>query len=341
MSSIPLAILVYGEHDSHRNALTEEKYKDLADALKLEGYAVESVLYNDSYAPRLAKDLLKFKAVLVWVNPVEQGMNRKRLDKMLTEISGYGFFVTTHPDVILKMGTKDVLFKTRNMDWGSDVEMYLTFEDFKDRFHLSLERSGIRVLKQHRGNGGNGIFKVTGSPSGDTVEVVHAKIALREEFSWPQLYQAFKTFFDNDGLLINQQWNDHLANGMVRCYLSGTKVAGFGYQEINAMYEVNNMPVPASKRYYFTENCGLFNDLKHVMENKWIPQLLEKLSVSADELPLIWDADFFINKTNTDQTAGKYTLCEINVSCVSPFPPSAIRFMILELNKTMYNKYAL
>src|SRR5882672_9482927 len=119
---------------------------------------------------------------------------------------------------------------------------------------------------------------------------------------------------------------------MVRCYLSGTKVAGFGYQEINALYELNNRDAqtyyPPGKRYYFTENCGLFKDLKEVMENKWVPQLRQITSVDNDRMPVIWDADFFINDSNDKNVFGKYTLCEINVSCVSPFPPSAIRFIV-------------
>jgi hypothetical protein len=36
----------------------------------------------------------------------------------LVEIANKGCFVSTHPDVILKMGTKDVLYKTKDMDWG-------------------------------------------------------------------------------------------------------------------------------------------------------------------------------------------------------------------------------
>lgn len=34
---------------------------------------------------------------------------------------------------------------------------------------------------------------------------------------------------------------------MVRCYITGSKASGFGYQEINALYELNN----ASTNTYF------------------------------------------------------------------------------------------
>jgi hypothetical protein len=163
------------------------------------------------------------------------------------------------------------------------------------------------------------------------VTVVHAmagnekKIMTMDEF-----FAAFKIFFDDDGMLIDQEWNNNITNGMVRCYLTGNKVTGFGYQEINALYELNGIYVPPVKRYYYTENCGLFSDLKELMHNKWVPELQRSLAISNEMMPVIWDADFFINSINTP-AIGKYTLCEINVSCVSPFPPAAVRFIVNEV----------
>ena len=69
------------------------------------------------------------------------------------------------------------------------------------------------------------------------------------------------------------------------------------------------------------------------MEGRWISQLQNELSIAEDMMPVIWDADFFINKTNSKDAIGKYTLCEINVSCVSPFPPSAIKFIVDEVDR--------
>ena len=75
----------------------------------------------------------------------------------------------------------------------------------------------------------------------------------------------------------------------------------------------------------------MFNDLKIIMETNWVPQLQEKLSISKSRMPVIWDADFFINGDNAESVDRKYTLCEINVSSVSPFPPSAIKFIVNEV----------
>lgn len=331
MSSV--ALLVYGDINSNRDALTEEKYKDLAIAFSSQGFTVRSISYHDGVADKLAIELLKFEAVLVWVNPIEQGNDRKNLDGLLAEISNQGCFVSTHPEVILKMGTKDVLYKTKDMDWGGDTKMYTSYEDFTNRFPASLQTSKTRVLKQYRGNGGNGVYKVV-YDTANKVKITHAMGgSVERNLLFTDFYDEFRPFFLNEGLLIDQEWNKYIVNGMVRCYLTGTKVAGFGYQEINALYESgSNTYIPPGKRYYFTENCGLFSDLKQVMENEWVPQLLSSLSISKNMMPVIWDADFFINDTKT-----KYTLCEINVSCVSPFPPSAIKFIIDEV-KTRIKK---
>ena len=334
MNTKAVAILIYGDPASGRNALTEEKYRDLGIAFSSKGFKVESVLYSDKVADNLTTELLRFDAVLVWVNPIEQGNNRMQLDALLLEISGKGCFVSTHPDTILKMGTKDVLYTTREMDWGGDTKMYSSFEDFTNRFRQSLQSSEIRVLKQFRGNGGNGVFKVVWV-SDTAIRLTHATAGDKERtLSWNEFYDEFKPFFSDDGSLIDQEWNKNMANGMVRCYVSGTTVAGFGYQEINALHvSADGTFNPPGKRYYYTEQCGLFRDLKLIMEKEWIPQLQQRVSIVDDRMPVIWDADFFINDANCSSAVGKYSLCEINVSCVSPFPPGAVGFMVEAVKK--------
>jgi hypothetical protein len=337
MKTPRLGILLYGNHAGSRNAFEEEKYAELANAFLSAGFEVETISYNDALTVLVYEDLVVFDAILVWVNPIEQGNNRHRLDRMLSDLAGKGVFVSTLPEIILKMGTKEVLYATKDMDWSGDVKMYTSYEDFQKDFPASLKESGIRVLKQYRGNGGNGVFKIT-LEKNDHVSVTHAASGSQPvTYSQEEFNQEFKSYFDHDGMLIDQEWNIHCINGMVRCYLSGDKVAGFGYQEINALYEYNEensiIKVPPGKRYYFTERCGLFSDLKDIMENKWVPQLQEALNISSDELPVIWDADFFINQSNAGSPVGKYTLCEINVSCVSPFPPSAIKCIVKSVEK--------
>ena len=336
MEPYSIAFVIYGDSDSTRDALSEEKYKDLASAFLSAGFKVQSVLYKDEIRERLFDNLLHFDAVLVWVNPVEQGKDRKHLDALLARLAEKGCLVSAHPETIIKMGTKEVLFRTKDMDWGGNIKLHSNYEDFEAQFPSSLEQSGVKIMKQYRGNGGNGVFKITCALSGNELTIVPAQRGAEAKLlSINEFFNQFRPYFENGGMLIEQEWNSNHQNGMVRCYLCGGKVAGFGYQEINALYEISTpkgtLHLPPSTRYYFSENCGLFADLRAVMETTWVPQLQKIGSIPYDLLPVIWDADFFINEVNSPTAVGKYTLCEINVSSVSPFPPSAIPFMVKEV----------
>jgi hypothetical protein len=341
VKSKSIALVIYGDKDSSRNALNEEKYKQLADSLLGAGFNVESVLYHDSKAEQLEKELEQFAVVMVWVNPIEQGFNRSRLDALLMNTAKNGVIVSTHPEIILKIGTKKVLYSTRNMDWGGDIDFYSEYHDFERRFLASLD--SIRILKQYRGNGGNGVFKIWFADADKkNVCVVHAPSANEKQIlSKDEFHKEFSKYFENGGLLINQKWVKGITNGMVRCYLTGTKVSGFGYQESNALCPQSDEPEakirPTSGRFYFSEYCGLFQDLRKIMETKWIPELQKIHSIPDELMPLLWDIDLFINDVNTSDIDRKYTLCEINVSCVSPFPPSCINHVVDELKKRLFD----
>ncbi len=335
MKNYALAILIFGEINSDRNALFEEKYKGLATAFTEKGFRVDSVIYNDLLAEKLAIELLPYDAILVWVNPIEQGNDRRKLDALLLALSDKGCFVSAHPEVILKIGTKDILYKTKGLAFGGDTKLYDSFDDFRANFPDIKQPFGLRILKQYRGNGGNGVFKVdTSAIDQNKISITHAKGDVGErQLTIADFFEEMKMYFQNKGMLIDQAWNPNIINGMVRCYLTGAKVNGFGYQEINALYPTtNNMPKKPSKRFYFTEDCGLFQDLRTTMETKWVPQLQELTSIKTDMMPVIWDADFFVNTINTENVHEKYTLCEINASCVSPFPESAIPFIVEDVS---------
>jgi hypothetical protein len=53
-----------------------------------------------------------------------------------------------------------------------------------------------------------------------------------------------------------------------------------------------------------------------------VPHVQRLLEISDTQLPVLWDADFLFGPRNA---AGEdtYILCEINASCVTPFPPEA------------------
>jgi hypothetical protein len=67
--------------------------------------------------------------------------------------------VSAHPYVVLKMGTKEVLHRSRAMSCGCDTALYRTAEAMRAELPTRLA-ADPRVIKRNRGNGGQGVWKV-------------------------------------------------------------------------------------------------------------------------------------------------------------------------------------
>src|SRR5262249_5479070 len=120
----------------------------------------EPAPYADEFAREIHERLLAFDSVLVWVDPITDGKDRSTLDPMLRDLSQRGVWVSAHPEVIQKIGTKEVLFRTKHFGWGTDTRLYNTAQELAAGFPETLRSAGPRVLKQRRGNGGIGTWKV-------------------------------------------------------------------------------------------------------------------------------------------------------------------------------------
>lgn len=127
-------------------------------ALAAVGAVAEPVVYADDRVEDVRRQLLALDGVLVWVNPIQDGLDRSKLDPLLREVSST-VWVSAHPDVILKIATKEVLFRTREIGWGTDTHLYWTADELREQLPALL-MNGPRVLKQHRGMGGTGVWKV-------------------------------------------------------------------------------------------------------------------------------------------------------------------------------------
>jgi hypothetical protein len=112
---------------------------------------------------------------------------------------------------------------------------------------------------------------------------------------------------------------------MVRAYLVRDRVAGFGHQAVNALHPTEPQPGP---RLYHGPDLPPFQGLKQRLETHWITQLCDCVGLPRERLPLLWDCDFLLGEPGADGedrfVKDRFVLCEINVSSVSPFPPSAI-----------------
>src|SRR5262249_10629759 len=122
-----VAILWRGDEAVRRNARPESsRFKAVFAALADAGVEAEPVGYEDDVLDAVRAQLATLDGVLVWVNPIHEGRDRAKLDALLREVAARGVWVSAHPDVILKMGTKEVLHRTRAMSWGSDTALYRT-----------------------------------------------------------------------------------------------------------------------------------------------------------------------------------------------------------------------
>ena len=109
-----VAILWRGDEAARRSATPEtSRFKAVFAALADVGVETEPVVYEDDVLDAVRAQLAAVDGVLVWVNPIHEGRNRANLDRLLREVAASGVWVSAHPDVILKMGTKEVLHRTR------------------------------------------------------------------------------------------------------------------------------------------------------------------------------------------------------------------------------------
>src|SRR5262250_1673731 len=150
-----VAMMFAGDPSSRATLKLEEtRLGDIAKALRNVGLDVEAAVYADEVADEVREQLVRVDGVLVWVDPVRKDGNRAKLDPLLRDVASHGVFVSAHPDVILKMGTKEVLYWTRQMGWGTDTRLYTTLEQFGREVPRCLAEGKPRALKQYRGNGG-------------------------------------------------------------------------------------------------------------------------------------------------------------------------------------------
>ena len=240
-----VAILWRGDRETRRAATPHNnRYCRIFEELIALGIDAQPAVYADDYAHEVRAQLLACDGVLVWVDPIHEGRTREVLDPMLRDVAARGPWVSAHPDVILKMGVKEVLHRTRHLGWGTDTHLYRTADDFRAGLP---ERLGLgpRVIKQNRGNGGQGVWKVEAAGglrgAASLVTVLHARRgSVPETLRLNEFFARCEPYFAAGGCIIDQPFQARLPDGMIRCYMGADKVVGFGHQLIKAL-----IPPPA------------------------------------------------------------------------------------------------
>ncbi|HEV7257326.1 MAG TPA: Cj0069 family protein [Bosea sp. (in: a-proteobacteria)] len=333
-----IAILWRGDREARLHATARySRFHLIFEELAKLGITAEPAVYDEDTHEEVRAQLQQVDGVLVWVNPLQDGRTRLRLNQLLREVATARCWVSAHPDVIAKMGVKDVLFRTRGMSWSAGVELYESFSDFQTRFPKQLALGRPRVLKQSRGNDGQGVWKVerVASASGTGEVRVREAHAGSEPttMALARFFASCRRYFDDGGAVVDQPFQPRLRDGMIRCYVSEDRVVGFGHQHPQGLMDPAAMhPDAALGKVMFPADAQRFGRLRQTMEVDWIPQLMACLDVAKGDMPVIWDADFLYGPVD-EAGADTYVLCEINVSSVFAIPDqaaSAIAECVLE-----------
>lgn len=334
-----VAILYPGDYEARKNATPENnRLASIFQALIDMGVHVEPAVYSDAFCDEVRQQLMRVDLVLVWRNPIQDGQDRSILDRMLMEIAETGVYVSAHPNTILKMGTKEVLYRTRDMEWGCDTRLYANMEQLRRELPKSLASSNARVLKQYRGNGGDGVWKVelvkkNAFPLSESmVRIHHAKRgSIEETVRLNDFLTICERYFSTHAKMIDQAYQKRLTEGMVRCYLVHDKIVGFGHQAINALFPAppgsppSEAPQPGP-RLYHPPAMPEFQTLRWKVEHAWVPEMQRILGIDTERLPVLWDCDFLLGPKHASGE-DTYVLCEINASSVAPYPETAPPFV--------------
>ncbi len=323
-------------------ALEDSRLTGVGEAMVAAGLAPEAVVYTEESEAEVREQLLGLDAVLVWVDPISYGRNRNHLDVLLRDVAQNGVWVSSEPDLIMKLGTKEVLAQTQGLGWGADTRVYRTLAELRGQLPLALASGQSRVLKPNRGNGGVGIRRVElvdgparGSVAPRLDAIVHAQKAARdsvqETMRLEELFEVCREYFDGTyaapELVVDQAYQERLAEGMVRCYLVNDRVEGFGHQLVTALLPPkpgNAGPPRPAPRLYYPPSLPEFQPLKKELESEWLPEMLRVLEIDRASLPALWDADFLYGP-KTPEGEDTFVLCEINISAILPFPDATLQ----------------
>jgi hypothetical protein len=187
-----------------------------------------------------------------------------------------------------------------------------------------LAEGAARVLKQNRGNGGLGVWKVEAIEPGSVgletpVRVRQAlQTSVDEEMALSALLTLCESYFAGGGLMVDQPFQPRLAEGMVRCYMAQDELVGFSRHLPRGLLPVTPADdgTTFEKTMYGPDEPSL-QRLRIGMERDWTPAMQRMLGIDTDELPAVWDADFLPG------VGDAFVLAEINVSSVFPIPELA------------------
>ncbi len=99
-----------------------------------------------------------------------------------------------------------------------------------------------------------------------------ARGSVPEDISLAAFAARCDEYIEDDGCVIDQPFQARLPDGMIRCYMGGDGVLGFGHQLIKALIAPPSEPGP---RIMYPASAPQFQRLRQLMEGDWTPRLLK------------------------------------------------------------------
>ena len=284
-------------------------------------YETDIVFYRPKKKEALKAHLIQnAHAVISRINPG----NLKEVDEyfqFLNEIAKEGVQVHTHPDVMINLDFKDILFKLKDTPLGEkSTRFYQDVIDFKADFPQVLQEEKIRVLKTNYGSTGEGVYLVALQDNGNVISTE----AVNNEKTTFESLDAFMddfeskfeaedekaVYFKNKKGFVSCKYLSRIAEGEVRVLLVNDKPISVVHKK------------PSEGAFSATLFSGAQYKYESPNEPKWqevvslTMQGLEDIKqlCSNQEFPLLWTMDYILDydKKGNDM----YVLSETNCSCV-------------------------
>ena len=176
-------------------------------------------------------------------------------------------------------------------------------------FLARLQSRARASIKQNRGNGGQGVWKVELSPR---LQAPICPFWKHVRGSVPQSVPARRVpiascggYFADGGCIIDQPFqaasagrNDPLLHG----HRQGRRLRASAYQGADsaAARRPDSPAAQPGPRIMHPATAPEFQALRVKMESEWVPQMMQLFGLARDALPIIWDADFLYGPRTTD-----------------------------------------
>lgn len=296
--------------------------RPIQKSIEDQGWNCEILFYRDDWnADKRAYIINNFSGYISRVNPGNIPGGEQNYFSLLRDLSDNGLVGMSHPDLMVSLGAKDILYKLRDTSLvPTDTYAYYSQDEFVKQFPTSLAL-GDRILKQNRGSTGEGIWRVQSLDNNNApgqplnlstkIKCTEAKDNHVKEYYLGDFMDFCSQYTDgSDGMLVDMQYLPRIVEGELRLLLVGDKPFSVVHKKPADVKDAFSATLFSGAKYEY-ESPEVYGDLIKQF-NESLPQI--KNTIGNFSSPLIWGTDFILD-TNTDGS-DKYVLGEINCSCV-------------------------